>query len=65
MSNDRIIEITPELNRRVQGERRKESRERIADLEQRLSRIEYLVKQRTSLEMYELMEIYRLAAGIE
>ena len=35
----RIIEITPEMNRRVLAERRKEPRERIADLEKRLARI--------------------------
>jgi len=33
---DKIIEITPELNRRVQGERRAEPRAKIARLEREL-----------------------------
>lgn len=33
IKTDRVIEITPELNRRVQEERRREPREKIAKLE--------------------------------
>jgi len=38
MSENRIIEITPELNRRVQGERRKDNRTRLGELERELTR---------------------------
>jgi hypothetical protein len=40
--SDRIINITPEIERRVLQERRQEPRERIADMEQRLDRIAFL-----------------------
>ena len=40
--NDKIIEITPELERRVSQDRRQEPRERLAKAEQRLARIAHI-----------------------
>ncbi len=37
--SDRIIEITPELERRILQERRREPREKMADMERRLAEI--------------------------
>ena len=58
-----VIEITPELERRVLAERRWEARDRIADLERRLSRIAFLVEGHRQMDMYGLMEVYRIAKG--
>lgn len=63
-----ITEITPELNRRVQGERRREPREKIADLERRLARIVEIIEvtkcgKATYLLTADVLEIYDLAKG--
>lgn len=42
MDESHIIEITPDVERRVLQERRREPRERLADMEQRLARIAFL-----------------------
>jgi prephenate dehydrogenase len=73
---DRIIEITPELERRILQERRREPREKIAALERRLARIAELIETnhwlmeagRQAGESYldypgDIAEILRLAKG--
>ena len=55
-----IIDITPELNRRVLAERRFEPRERIRDLEQRLARIVEIILD-ANYPGSPITEIYRLA----
>jgi len=63
MSTNKVIEVTPELNRRIQGERRKESRERLADAQQRLALIAKILESSKVWQSEELLQIYRLAKG--
>lgn len=64
----KIIEITPELNKRVQEERRREPRERMADMDRRLAQIAAIIEQS---ELFDdmgsgwLSKVYRLAKGEE
>jgi DNA-binding protein H-NS len=62
--DNHIIEITPELNRRVQVERRREPRERIAALERRLASIAEVCENcGMEADLVTLEQIYRLAKG--
>lgn len=65
MEGGHVIEITPELHRRVSGERRKSTRDRLTDLERRLDLISTLAMeamQRTPWETFHLLdEIHQLA----
>ncbi len=44
MESDRIIEITPELERRVLADRRREPREKLAGMERRLAVIASILR---------------------
>jgi hypothetical protein len=63
MDSEKIIEITPELERRVLAERRKDTRAKMADMEMRLAQIATLVAQRPNDWTDEERIIYRLAKG--
>ncbi len=60
----RIIEVTPELERRILQERRREPREKIADLERRLASIAEVCETcGPEADLVTLEQIYRLAKG--
>ena len=59
-----VIEITPEMERRVLTERRKDTRDKIADMERRLAEIaELVIMSKTNEWTDEEQQIYRLAKG--
>jgi len=66
-ANSRIIAITPALHQRVLADRRREPRERMADLERRLAAIVELIVEtdtsETCPELERLAQIYRIAKG--